>query len=141
MEAFHTADEGGKGFLNIEDLKVAIVSLFGYKPSKFEVDELMSNVDMNKCHGMPLESFVAIASAKIAVQDLDDEIRQMFVAFDVKCRGFITLDNAKKIFSRIAPFVSSDNVEKVFKEIDSDKDGRVSYRDFEFMMKFSVEET
>ena len=142
MEAFHAADQGNKGFLNREDLKVAIVSLFGYKPSKYEVDELMSKAKVNtdKRLGMHLENFIAIAGAKFSAQDLDDEIRQIFVAFDIECRGFITLENAKKIFFRVAPFVGTDRVEKVFKEIDSDKDRRISFRDFEFMMKYSVED-
>ena len=140
-EAFHSADEGRKGFLNRDDLKVAIASLFGYKPSKYEVNELMFSANMDKCPGLSLERFIAIASAKLVAQDLDDEIRQMFLAFDLECRGFITVENAKKIFFTVAPFVGKDIVEKVFMEIDSDKDERISFRDFEFMMKYSVEGT
>ena len=138
MVAFQNADEGRKGFLTPEDLKVAFVSLFGYKPSKHEMEDLMSREDKGKSPVMTLGTFMDIASGKIEAQDFDDEIRQIFLAFDVACRGFITLDNAKKIFEQIAPFLDSKSVEKVFREIDSDHDGRISYRDFEFMMKYSV---
>ncbi|CAH1263617.1 EFCAB11 [Branchiostoma lanceolatum] len=41
--AFHEYDSGQKGYLNREDVKVATVSLFGYKPSKFEVDQVFKN--------------------------------------------------------------------------------------------------
>lgn len=34
FQVFLEADEDLKGYLNTEDLKVAMVSLFGYKPSK-----------------------------------------------------------------------------------------------------------
>ena len=34
FQVFHQCDEGKKGYLTREDIKVAVVSLFGYKPSK-----------------------------------------------------------------------------------------------------------
>ena len=63
----------------------------------------------------------------------------MFLAFDTTCQGFITLDIAKKIFLQVAPFLDSVTVEKLFREADTDRDGRVSYRDFEFIMKYSMD--
>jgi Ca2+-binding EF-hand superfamily protein len=140
-EAFYVADNEGKGYLNSFDLKVAIVCLFGYKPSSFEVEEIMSKVNKTNCPGVEMDLFMQLASSKIKAQDEDDQIRQMFRAFDIECRGFITLDNAKRIFSQVAPFMDSLNVEKVFREIDGDRDGRVSYKDFEFMMKFVVDDS
>ena len=161
LETFHNADEGGKGFLANEDLKVAFVALFGYKPSKSEVGQLMakcrslpsdqsrikrsedSRIERNPDTphvGMSLEHFTEIAKAKILAEDFDDEIRQMFIAFDVMCRGFITLDIAKRVFQQVAPFLDPVTVEKLFREADMDRDGRVSYRDFEFIMKYTVDE-
>ncbi|CAH3193153.1 unnamed protein product [Porites evermanni] len=156
-ETFHNADEEKKGFLTSEDLKVAFVSLFGYKPSKSEVQQLMakfqkpgssindqlpgsSKTFVNTQTGMTLENFTEIAKIKILAEDTDDEIRQMFIAFDTKCQGFITLDIAKKIFLQVAPFLDSVTVEKLFREADTDRDGRVSYRDFEFIMKYSMDD-
>lgn len=161
LETFHNADDGRKGFLTNEDLKVAFVALFGYKPSKNEVGQLMA-----KCSGLPsdqsltkrsedcrieqtpdtpnvgmsLERFTEIAKAKILVEDYDDEIRQMFIAFDVMCRGFIMLDIAKRVFQQVAPFLDAVTVEKLFREADMDRDGRVSYRDFEFIMKYTLDD-
>ena len=155
-ETFHNADEGKKGFLTGEDLKVAFVSLFGYKPSKSEVEELMTknqtkeNQPLRKKFaedtsnspplGLTLDCFIEIAKIKILAEDPDDEIRQTFLAFDTMCQGFITLDIAKKVFLQVAPFLDSVTVEKLFREADTDRDGRVSYRDFEFIMKYSMED-
>lgn len=139
-EAFYIADEENKGYLNSFDFKVAMVCIFGYKPSSFEVGEIMSKVDKSGCPGINLELFMQIASSKMKAQDQDDQIREIFRAFDMECRGFITLDNAKKIFSQVAPFMDALNVERAFREIDGDKDGRVSYKDFEFMMKYTVDD-
>ena len=155
-ETFHNADEEKKGFLTKEDLKVAFVSLFGYKPSKSEVQQLMAKYQTQESSvggllpgnqalaktkvGMTLEHFTEIAKIKILAEDTDDEIRQMFIAFDTKCQGFITLDIAKRVFLQVAPFLDSVTVEKLFQEADTDRDGRVSYRDFEFIMKYSMED-
>ena len=164
-EAFHNADEGKKGLLTREDLKVAFVSLFGYKPSKSEVDHSMAirtqhetqfgrhlQVDQSVTHksgiltsgnspqvGITIEHFIEIAKTKILAEDSDDEIRQMFLAFDTRSQGFITLDVAKKNFLQVAPFLDPVTVEKLFHEADTDRDGRVSYKDFEFIMKYSMD--
>ncbi|XP_068718127.1 EF-hand calcium-binding domain-containing protein 11-like [Montipora capricornis] len=163
-DAFHNADEGKKGLLTREDLKVAFVSLFGYKPSKREVDQLMINkthqqtslgmhlqgdqsltqqsssaVSTNPQVGLTLDQFTEIAKTKILAEDIDDKIRQMFLAFDARCQGFITLDVAKKVFLQVAPFLDPVTVERLFREVDTDRDGRVSYRDFEFMMKYNID--
>ncbi|KAL9972221.1 hypothetical protein ACROYT_G018487 [Oculina patagonica] len=171
VETFHNADEGKKGHLTNEDLKVAFVALFGYKPSKNEVEQLMAKTQTQQTVslassrlpssqpltkksedsrteqnpdatyvGMSLEHFTEIAKAKILAEDSDDEIRQMFIAFDVMCRGFITLDIAKRVFQQVAPFLDSVTVEKLFREADMDRDGRVSYRDFEFIMKYRLDD-
>ncbi|XP_068703267.1 EF-hand calcium-binding domain-containing protein 11-like isoform X2 [Montipora foliosa] len=162
-DAFHNADEGKKGLLTREDLKVAFVLLFGYKPSKSEVDQLMINktqqqtlgmhlqgdqsltqqsssaVSTNPQVGLTLDQFTEIAKTKILAEDIDDKIRQMFLAFDARCQGFITLDVAKKVFLQVAPFLDPVTVERLFREVDTDRDGRVSYRDFEFMMKYNID--
>lgn len=159
-EAFHNADEGKEGLLTREDFKVAFVSLFGYKPSRSEVDRLMEirtqpetsfsrhlQLDQSATRkswtspqvGITIEHFIEIAKTKILTEDRDDEIRQIFLAFDTRCQGFITLDVAKKNFLQVAPFLDPVTVEKLFQEADTDRDGRVSYRDFEFIMKYSMD--
>ena len=140
QEAFCLADIDSKGYLNKFDVKVAMVSLFGYKPSSFEVDEMMSKIDSSQCPGITMELFQQLASNKIKAQDDDDQIRQIFRACDLECRGFITLENAKRIFLQVAHFMDVQTIERVFREIDGDRDGRVSYKDFEFMMKYIVDD-
>ena len=59
----------------------------------------------------------------------------MFLSFDVHCRGFVTLEDCKAAFQSVAPHVSQEVLEGFFAEVDSNSDGRVTYRDFELMMK------
>ncbi|XP_070577429.1 EF-hand calcium-binding domain-containing protein 11-like [Ptychodera flava] len=137
---FHQCDAGHKGHLTKEDLKVAVVSLLGYKPTKYEVEEMLrlaDEIDGEKC--MTLDHFMNVMSSKLSLVDKDDEIRQTFMVFDTQCRGFLTVEDLKKAFSQVAPHIATHRVETAFREVDRDGDGRVSYRDFEFMMKYYLD--
>ncbi|XP_078673960.1 EF-hand calcium-binding domain-containing protein 11-like [Branchiostoma floridae x Branchiostoma belcheri] len=139
--AFYEYDSGQKGYLNREDVKVATVSLFGYKPSKFEVDQVFKNAtEVNGQRVLDLEPFIKVMSSKMAAQDKDEEIRQVFLAFDTHCRGFLTLDDLLRAGSLVAPHIPRHRMEAAFREVDSDGDSRVSYRDFEYMMKYSLDD-
>ena len=139
ISVFYDSDEGHKDILNREDLKVAVVSLFGYKPSKYEVNDMMKSLPHDAL-GMPLNIFLEIMSSKMATIDEDDYIRQVFVAFDRHCHSFLTIDDLKKAVGQVAPHLPAHAIESSFREIDRDGDGRVSYKDFEFMMKYSIKD-
>ncbi|XP_018426569.1 PREDICTED: EF-hand calcium-binding domain-containing protein 11 [Nanorana parkeri] len=75
---FAACDVGRKGYLSREDFKVAVVMLFGYKPSKLEVDSMLSS----KSGGIREEEFVKMMSVKRSAQLNFGEQRQIFSAFD-----------------------------------------------------------
>ncbi|XP_073923444.1 EF-hand calcium-binding domain-containing protein 11 isoform X1 [Castor canadensis] len=205
VEVFKTCDDGNKGYLSREDFKVAVVMLFGYKPSKIEADSVMSSINPNtsaipllviypkdcdtgysrgtctpifiaalftiaklwkqpRCPttdewikkmwnlytmefyaamkknemlsfaGILLEEFLNIVRKKKEAQVYRNEIRHIFTAFDVHYRGFLTLEDFKKAFKRVAPKLPERTVLEAFRETDQDSDGHVSFRDFEYAM-------
>ncbi|XP_029424491.1 EF-hand calcium-binding domain-containing protein 11 isoform X3 [Nannospalax galili] len=113
-EVFKACDEDRKGYLSREDFKVAIVMLFGYKPSKIEADSVMSSVDPNTS-GISLEKFLNILKKKKEAQLYRNEIRHIFTAFDMHYRGFLTLEDFKRAFSRVAPKLPERTVLEVFR--------------------------
>ena len=133
-EAFQAADEEGKGSLTREDYKVAMLSLFGYKPSKYEVD----SVWRDKCGSLEgnlfKERFVSLAVERIKKLDKQSLARQVFLAFDVPCRGFLQKEEWLRALQSVAPRLATGQVPNLFAEVDWNGDGRVSYRDFEIMM-------
>ncbi|XP_041353384.1 EF-hand calcium-binding domain-containing protein 11-like isoform X1 [Gigantopelta aegis] len=139
---FHDCDTDKKGFLSREDLKFAVVSLFGYKPSKYETNEILQthgDIIIDGKKGISLTSFLAVLGPKFASRDEDDEIRQVFLAFDIQCHGFLTVEDLMKVFGQIAPRIPAHTVAASFRELDRDGDGRISYKDFEFMMKYGTD--
>ncbi|XP_069772015.1 EF-hand calcium-binding domain-containing protein 11 [Narcine bancroftii] len=129
---FRECDSNHKGYLSREDLKVAMVTMFGYKPSKVETDGLLGN----HLPGMTLDQFTSLACKKLAAMDRYDEARQIFSAFDVHCRGFLTVEDFKRAFSKVTPHLHDQMVLEAFREVDRDSDGHVSFRNFEIVMGY-----
>ncbi|XP_048217893.1 EF-hand calcium-binding domain-containing protein 11 isoform X2 [Perognathus longimembris pacificus] len=115
VEVFKACDEDDKGYLSREDFKVAVVMLFGYKPSKIEVDAVMSPINPSTS-GLSLEEFVNIVRKKKEAQLYRNEIRHIFTAFDVHYRGFLTLEDFKKAFRQVAPKLPERTVIEVFRK-------------------------
>ncbi|XP_055028106.2 EF-hand calcium-binding domain-containing protein 11 isoform X3 [Misgurnus anguillicaudatus] len=82
---FHQSDLGRKGYLSREDLKVAVVMLFGYKPSKSETDMLMESGFYKDWPGVPLNQFTSLMGWKMSAEDPYEKMRQIFSAFDFHC--------------------------------------------------------
>ncbi|XP_040083422.1 EF-hand calcium-binding domain-containing protein 11 isoform X1 [Oryx dammah] len=114
VEVFRACDEDNKGYLSREDFKVAVVMLFGYKPSKIEADSVMSSVDPNTS-GIQLKEFLDIVRKKKEAQLYRSEVRHIFTAFDRHYRGYLTLEDFKKAFKQVAPKLSERIILEVFR--------------------------
>nr|XP_055028107.1 EF-hand calcium-binding domain-containing protein 11-like isoform X3 [Misgurnus anguillicaudatus] len=112
---FHQSDLGRKGYLSREDLKVAVVMLFGYKPSKSETDMLMESGSYKDWPGVPLNQFTSLMGRKMSAEDPYEKMRQIFSAFDVHCRGFLKLEDFKSAFKRVAPHLPERTVLEAFR--------------------------
>ncbi|XP_058148520.1 EF-hand calcium-binding domain-containing protein 11 isoform X2 [Dasypus novemcinctus] len=138
-EVFKACDEDDKGYLSREDFKVAVVMLFGYKPSKIEVDSVMSSINQNTS-GIFLPEFLNVVRKKKEAQLYWNEIRHIFTAFDMRYRGFLTLEDFKKAFKQVAPKLPERTILEVFREVDQDSDGHISFKDFEYAMNYGQSE-
>ncbi|XP_033871121.1 EF-hand calcium-binding domain-containing protein 11 isoform X2 [Acipenser ruthenus] len=137
---FQHCDEDKKGYLSREDVKVAVVMLFGYKPSKTETDVMMASIMQANIPGMPLDHFVSLMGRKLAAQDNYEKTRQIFTGFDIHCHGFLTVEDFKKAFASVASHLSERTVQEAFREVDRDSDGHVSFKDFEFVINYGQDD-
>ncbi|KFV12952.1 EF-hand calcium-binding domain-containing protein 11, partial [Pterocles gutturalis] len=116
---FEVCDED-KGYLSREDFKVALVMLFGYKPSKIAIDleksVFLSSVKKNEMTGLLFETFLNLMSAEKATPLHSNETRQIFTAFDVQDRRFfLTFGDFKKAFSSVSPKLCERIIVEAFK--------------------------
>eukprot|EP00741_Cyanophora_paradoxa_P009790 tig00000147_g9486.t1 len=138
VDTFKAYDTGGKGYLIRAELKLAMIALLGFKPTKIELDRILPKNEDGRSVGVPQELFERIMADRLALQDRDIEIRQIFEAMDVGRRGFITAEDLKRVFKSVASSIPESAIAEAFAEVDTDMDGRVGYRDFERMMKCRV---
>ncbi|XP_033104050.1 EF-hand calcium-binding domain-containing protein 11-like isoform X3 [Anneissia japonica] len=104
-----------------------------YHLKQIEVDEILGSKE-----GITLQCFMDAMLPKLAAEDEDDQIRQVFMSFDMQCKGFITAGDLERVFSEVAPHIPRHLIQAAFREVDRDGDGRVSYKDFEFMMQLDT---
>ena len=101
IESFSSADQECKGFLTKEDYKVAYIQLFGYKPSKYEIAKIWSEEVGSEGNGLSSSKFKSIVLPKLLQRDSSEHIRQIFLAFDRFCHGFISQDDCKEAFLKV----------------------------------------
>nr|XP_046165522.1 EF-hand calcium-binding domain-containing protein 11 isoform X1 [Oncorhynchus gorbuscha] len=133
---YELCDTDKKGYLNREDLKMAVVMLFGYKPSKSETNMLMDQAQAKDSPGVCIEMFMCLMGKKLSSDDHYQQTRQIFNTFDVNCRGFLKLEDFRTAFSRVAPRLPERTVLEAFRLVDQDSDGHVSFRDFECVISY-----
>lgn len=131
---FDLCDQDGDGLLSREDLKVAVVMLFGYKPSKPETDRLMGD----RPGALALRTFQTLMAEKLSEEEEDPYVRtrQMFAAFDVQRRGFLKAEDFEAAFGRVAPRLPRRIAAEAFRHADRDSDGHLSFKDFEAVVSF-----
>ncbi|XP_036810399.1 EF-hand calcium-binding domain-containing protein 11 isoform X3 [Oncorhynchus mykiss] len=114
-QVYELCDTDKKGYLNREDLKMAVVMLFGYKPSKSETNMLMDQAQAKDSPGVCIEMFMCLMGKKLSSDDHYQKTRQIFNTFDVNCRGFLKLEDFRTAFSRVAPRLPERTVLEAFR--------------------------
>ena len=88
-----------RGYLTKEDYKVAVIRLLGYKPSKQEVQLIWNGVEQGA--GLTLDQFTEAMLPKLRLRDESEHVRQVFLAFDRFCHGFISLEDCYAGFAKV----------------------------------------
>eukprot|EP00241_Pyramimonas_parkeae_P009967 CAMPEP_0114234196 /NCGR_PEP_ID=MMETSP0058-20121206/5584_1 /TAXON_ID=36894 /ORGANISM="Pyramimonas parkeae, CCMP726" /LENGTH=115 /DNA_ID=CAMNT_0001345867 /DNA_START=265 /DNA_END=612 /DNA_ORIENTATION=- len=113
-----------------------MASLLGVRPSKAEVELVMQQ---GEAEGkVEFAAFKKAMEEKLGAVDPEEHVRRLFQAFDVRCQGFITRPDLHKIFAEFLSTIPPTVVDEIFEEVDTDQDGRVSYREFCAVMQGSV---
>lgn len=139
VQAFQFCDENDKGFLTRSELRRAALMLFGYKPSRFETDKFFrqSAEQIGGTMGVSESQFYNLLRKRLEAADRDELYRDAFLAIDWRARGFISKEDFEAAVRHVAPHFAEKTLVKAFDSIDSDGDGRVTFRDFANAMKLA----
>nr|CAB3474713.1 unnamed protein product [Digitaria exilis] len=132
-EMFKTMDTDNDGIVSYEELKTGIAKL-GSHLAESEVQMLIEAVDTNGRGALDYGEFLAV-SLHLQRMANDEHLRRAFLFFDKDGNGFIEPEELREALVDDGASDSMEMVNDILQEVDTDKDGKISYDEFVAMMK------
>ncbi|KAL1206893.1 Calcium-dependent protein kinase 14 [Cardamine amara subsp. amara] len=133
IERFQVMDTSNRGKITIEELKIGLKKL-GICVPQDDVQILMDAGDVDKDGYLDVNEFVAI-SVHIRKIGNDEHLKQAFTYFDQNNSGYIEIEELRDALADEFNTTSEEVVEAIIFDVDTNKDGRISYEEFATMMK------
>jgi Ca2+-binding EF-hand superfamily protein len=164
---FKKYDKGNKSFLSPHELRCAFIFLHGVRPSYKEMKtftqikenyhekQINENKSVKKNEedkeekskkaliwekGFNLELFKLLSKVRqnYLKEDSHSEIKQIFESLDIEGRDFIRIEDYLNLLKKHFKTGNYKSMLNAFYEIDSNKDGRVTFKDFYQLFKFKI---
>ncbi|CAN0927918.1 Calcium-dependent protein kinase 13 [Linum grandiflorum] len=132
-ETFKKMDTDNDGIISIEELKSGLRS-FQSQLAESEVQLLIEAVDTNGKGTLDYGEFLAV-SLHLQRSANDEHLRKAFSYFDKDGNGFIEPEELRDALMEDGADDCIDVANDIFQEVDTDKDGKISYDEFAAMMK------
>ena len=133
------------GLLRVNDLKIAMMGL-GLNPSNDEIDRIITQLKLSKklkkddvLETMTFDEFYDTVHFRIINKKLNfgKESERMFDLITEQKSDFITEKNIRSLAEHFEVKENSEDIQKIVKVSDVDKDGKISYKDFVEILKHS----
>ncbi|XP_050378823.1 calcium-dependent protein kinase 10-like [Argentina anserina] len=132
-DMFTLMDTDKDGRVTYEELKTGLQKV-GSQLAEPEVKMLMEVADVDGNGYLDYGEFAAVT---IHLQKLenDEHLRRAFIFFDKDGSGYIELVELRQALTDESGETDTDVLTDIMREVDTDKDGRISYDEFVAMMK------
>ncbi|KAE8692893.1 Calcium-dependent protein kinase 7 [Hibiscus syriacus] len=130
---FNKMDTDNDGIVSTEELKAGFRN-FGPQLAESEVQMLIEAVDANGKGTLDYGEFLAV-SLHLQRMANDEHLRKAFSYFDKDGNGFIEPDELRDALMEDGADDCTNVANDIFQEVDTDKDGCISYDEFAAMMK------
>lgn len=133
------------GLLRVNDLKIAMMGL-GLNPSNDEIDRIITQLKLSKklkkddvLETMTFDEFYDTVHFRIINKKLnfEKESERMFDLITEQKSDFITEKNIRSLAEHFEVKEKNEDIQKIVKVSDVDKDGKISYKDFVEILKHS----
>ncbi|CAF2172054.1 hypothetical protein YC2023_091182 [Brassica napus] len=131
-EGFQIMDTSQRGKINIDELKIGLQKL-GHNIPQDDIQILMDAGDTDKDGYLDCDEFIAI-SVHLRKMGNDEHLKKAFAFFDQDNNGYIEIEELREALSDEVG-TSEEVVDAIIRDVDTDKDGRISYEEFVTMMK------
>ncbi|KAJ4974260.1 hypothetical protein NE237_007434 [Protea cynaroides] len=132
-DMFKLMDTDNNGKITYEELKAGLQNV-GSQLAEPEMKLLMEVADVDGNGTLEYGEFVTVT---IHLQKLenDEHIRRAFMFFDRDGSGYIEMDELRETLTDDSGEPDNEVLNDIIREVDTDKDGRISYEEFVAMMK------
>ncbi|WOG82945.1 hypothetical protein DCAR_0102117 [Daucus carota subsp. sativus] len=132
-EAFDMMDTNKRNKINLEELRVGLAKL-GHSIPDPDLEILMEAADVDGDGALNYGEFVAV-SVHLRKMANDEHLHKAFSVFDQNKSGYIEIDELRHALSDEDDANIEDVINAIMHDVDTDKDGRISYEEFTTMMK------
>ena len=133
------------GLMRVKDLKIAMMGL-GLNPSNDEIERIITQLKLSKklkkddvLETMTFEEFYDNVHFRVINKkyNFEKESEKMFDLITEQQNNFITEKNIQDLAEHFEVKDNKEDIEKILKASDVDKDGKISYKDFVEVLKHS----
>ncbi|KAL6563759.1 Calcium-dependent protein kinase 8 [Orobanche gracilis] len=132
-EAFDMMDTGKKGKINFEEFKIGLHKL-GHQIADTDIQILMEAADVDGDGTLNYAEFLAV-SVHLRKMANDEHLHKAFAFFDRNGSGYIEIEELRDALSDEGDASNEEVIVAIMHDVDTDKDGRISYEEFATMMK------
>ncbi|XP_059646304.1 calcium-dependent protein kinase 32-like [Cornus florida] len=133
-EGFKLMDTSNKGKINIDELRVGLHKL-GHQIPDTDIQILMEAGDVDRDGYLNYGEFVAISVHLRKMGNDDNHLRKAFDFFDQNQNGYIEIEELREALADEVDTNNEEVINAIIQDVDTDKDGRISYDEFAAMMK------
>lgn len=128
--AFNKYDRNGDGSISVVELSVLLETI-GLKPSEDEIAQMIGSVDSNSDGALSMSEFIKLMSRHHnPIITPQEQYEAIFRVFDADCNGIISRTEFKDTLFSIGQRCSEDELSALIAEIDVNRDGVISKREF-----------
>eukprot|EP00301_Raphidiophrys_heterophryoidea_P023372 c7285_g1_i1.p1 GENE.c7285_g1_i1~~c7285_g1_i1.p1 ORF type:complete len:186 (+),score=48.00 c7285_g1_i1:42-560(+) len=134
-EAFGVFDNDGNGTIDADELYVVLKRVGGKQYFDREMAiKMVESVDRNGDKRIDFMEFVDLMSRSVKTEH--EELQDAFNVFDVDGDGKITAEEIRVVLQKLGQFITTEEIQFIMEDVDTDHDGNVSFAEFEAMMMF-----
>ncbi|PQM35672.1 calcium-dependent protein kinase 8 [Prunus yedoensis var. nudiflora] len=134
QEGFKLMDTTNKGKINIDELRVGLHKL-GHAIPDGDLQIMMEAGDVDNDGCLDYGEFVAISVHLRKMGNDEVHLRKAFQFFDRNQSEYIEIEELREALATEVDDNIEDVINAIINDVDTDKDGRISYEEFSAMMK------
>ncbi|XP_008776719.1 calcium-dependent protein kinase 29-like isoform X1 [Phoenix dactylifera] len=132
-QMFHMMDKDKNGHLTFEELKEGL-HINGERVPEPDLQMLMEAADTDGNGTLDCEEFVTV-SLHLKKVNSEERLAEAFNFFDKDGSGFIEVEELREALGEGDLGPNEQVIWEIISDVDKDKDGRISFQEFELMMK------